>query len=101
MSHECTFDEYYLEIAKECGISLAKHPIARDCYHSNERFFSDTTTIKQWDLIASANQSRFTKACRNRGDTSPSSNGVCILKVMAKHEKELGLYDYCKDKVRL
>ena len=98
MNKECTHQEYYLPIAQECGISLVNSPIAWLCLRDSDPSFNQLTTLKQWDNIAFWNQSNFQKACKKRGDQYSLASGVSILKAIAKHEKELGLYEHWRTK---
>lgn len=96
LAQECTFDEYYLPIAQECGISLVKNPIAWYCLRDTDPYFNQLTTLEQWDNIAAWNQACFKRALEKRGDQY--SLGSCILKSIARHEKAQGLYECWQDK---
>jgi hypothetical protein len=97
MNKECTHQEYYLPIAQECGISLVESLIAFKILHSTDPHFNDIP-LKEWDAYALCNQSCFQRACKKRGDQYSLASGVFILKAIAQHEKEMGLYEHWRTK---
>lgn len=84
LNGKCTHEEYYSELVTESDASswLTDHLIEK-CRKSNNKYFSDVTTLKEWDNVAKVfikTSITYTAARCKRGESNTLATGVCTLK---------------------
>jgi len=88
MANRCTHQEYYAQIAKECGVSFAKSTMLREIKdalsHGDEHL--NEIDLDRWDQLGwyIAGKKQTKQAFEKRGDFVSQAGLVCLLKAAAK-----------------
>jgi len=84
MEKKTSFEDYYLEIAKEARVSVSAHLMAR-VRRSSDPYLNDIP-LTVWDAESIYYQQGINRVMRARGDFWSLAGGVCTLKVLARHK---------------
>ncbi|MGE3483472.1 MAG: hypothetical protein AB7L09_01950 [Nitrospira sp.] len=90
MDGECTHDDYYLEIAREAGISYAKSdmlPRVKACLARGDEHLNDIP-LREWDARGRAIVRHVQAPMKARGDYVTPAGLVCVVKAAARHAAE-------------
>ena len=93
MTGKCSFQEYYLAIAHDAGISMAGSKLLERCRKalaSGDEHLN-TITLKTWDNIAAYQRRAVAPVLKEHGDGWSMAGGVCVAKAaMIKAVKDTG-----------
>lgn len=84
LNKECSFEQYYLEIAAESGFQPPSQ-LVKLCEKSQDPNFNDIPLIR-FDIFAKSCSSAVDKAFRVRGDYPTIAGMVCLIKVTIRRQ---------------
>jgi hypothetical protein len=90
LNKECTHEQYYGEIAKNCGINYdyaVDLPEIIKALQNGDKHLN-TISLQQWDNKALTTQARIAHELKNRGDSFSQAGSVCVHKAAARMAAE-------------
>ena len=86
MNKECTHQEYYEEIGKEAGVVIPDD-VMNHVRKSTDEHLNDIP-LYIWDRTAGWFKHQIAIAKQKRGDFWSLAGGVCVVKAMARMQKQ-------------